>query len=260
MNVDARHPTPLPGAVLREVSYPAGLTQPRHWHDRTSLTLVFDGSLAEEVGRVREEAAALSVVLKPAGTAHANRVGPRGATTYQIELDHGVADDPDAPLGPDDWAWAHGGSPARRFLDVVRAVRAGEPAGGVEGRLLDLLAALREADAPADRAVTPRWLARVVAELEETFTDPRSVRELAADAAMHPVALARAHRRHYGCSITERLRARRVREAAARLRAPGSSIGRVAFQTGFSDQSHLTRVFRTETGLTPGAYRSLLAG
>lgn len=261
MNADVRHPSALPGAVLREVSYPAGCTQPRHHHTRTSLTLVFAGSLEEEVGATHESAGPLSVVFKPAGTEHANRMGPEGARTLQIELDDGVLDAPGEPARPDEWGWTHGGPAAKRFLDLVCDARQGEPDDALEGGLLDLLAALRPAAGSADDAgPVPGWLVRVAEELEDTFTDPRLVRDLARDASVHPVALARAHRRHYGCSITERVRARRVREAAALLRREGCSLSTVAFRTGFSDQSHLTRVFRSETGLTPGVYRSLLAG
>jgi AraC family transcriptional regulator len=78
-------------------------------------------------------------------------------------------------------------------------------------------------------------------------------------ATVHPVALARAHRRHFGCSITDRTRKRRVREAADLLGAPDESLSTVAFATGFSDQAHLTRVFKRETGTTPGRFRALLA-
>jgi len=261
MNADVRHPTRLPGAVLRERSYAAGCTQPRHHHARTSVTLVFGGSLEEDVGAARELAGPLSVVFKPAGTEHSDRVGPSGAVTLQLELDDDVVDGPGEPVRPEDWGWSHGGAASRRFLELVCGARDGEPEVELEERLLDLLGTLRPGSGVGERPdPAPGWLARVAEELDDTFADPRRVRELARDVSVHPVALARAHRRHFGCSITGRLRARRVREAAALLRAGGCSLSSVAFRTGFADQSHFTRVFRTETGLTPGAYRSLLAG
>ncbi len=258
MTADARHPIRLPGAVLREVTYPAALRQPRHHHERTSVTLVFGGSLEEDVGSVHEDATPLSVVFKPAGTEHSTRIGPAGATTFQIELEDGAPRGSSERDPPDAWGWTHGGRDARRFLEIVRASRGGAPDDDLEDGLLELLDAVRFGPEPPIAGPPPAWLARVAEELEDTFASPRRVRELARAACVHPVALARAHRRHFGCSITERLRARRVREAAALLRSRTPSISSVAFRRGFSDQSHLTRVFRSETGLTPGAYRSLL--
>jgi AraC-like DNA-binding protein len=45
-------------------------------------------------------------------------------------------------------------------------------------------------------------------------------------------------------------------EAACReLAVPERSLSDVAALTGFADRSHLSRVFRRFTGLTPGAFR-----
>jgi AraC-like DNA-binding protein len=40
-----------------------------------------------------------------------------------------------------------------------------------------------------------------------------------------------------------------------RLLAEGMPVSQAALETGFSDQSHFTRVFRQYTGATPGQYR-----
>ena len=42
---------------------------------------------------------------------------------------------------------------------------------------------------------------------------------------------------------------------AAQLRTTRVPIAVLAEQAGFTDQSHLGRVFRTSTGTTPAAYR-----
>jgi len=247
---------------MRTIRYRPDWRQERHHHDRTSLTIVFDGSLDEVVGRSRETAGPLSVVYKPAGTEHANRMGPRGAATVQIafEPDYLSADRPDPP---DEWGWAHGGPPARSFLELVRCWAAGgESEEEIERRLIDLLAEVPGTGAghevePGAKG-PPGWLARVVEEVEDTFRSPSLVRDLAAGAGVHPVALARAHRRHFGRSITERIHRRRVSEAAALLASRDRRLSSVAYAAGFADQSHLTRLFKRETGLTPGAYRRML--
>ncbi|MDX1579194.1 MAG: AraC family transcriptional regulator [Gemmatimonadota bacterium] len=245
------------GFQLREIRYPAALRQARHHHERTTATLVFGGSLEETVGSKREEAGPLSVVFKPAGTEHANRMGTDGATTLQLGLNENFFVDPGEVPAESEWAWSRGGAPARRFLALYAGWRSGEESGAVlESRVLDLLAALR--GRPVMRSGAPAWLSCVVEEVEDTFRSPRRVRDMAADASVHPVALARAHRRHFGCSISDRIRRRRV-EAAADLLGRGIPPAEVAYRTGFSDQSHLTRVFGAETGLTPGRYRRLRA-
>ncbi len=84
------------------------------------------------------------------------------------------------------------------------------------------------------------------------------VADLAREAGVHRVHLARAFRDHFGESVT--LFARRVRlEAAQRLIAAGGiSLAQAAARAGFADQSHLTRVMRAALGLTPGRMRATL--
>jgi AraC family transcriptional regulator len=48
----------------------------------------------------------------------------------------------------------------------------------------------------------------------------------------------------------------RVEAAKHALERGGVPLGEVAYVTGFADQSHLTRVFRRVTGLTPARYRA----
>ncbi|MDX1395659.1 MAG: helix-turn-helix transcriptional regulator [Gemmatimonadota bacterium] len=272
MNPEPRHPaasdgaldvsvsTGSPGLSVRRVRYEPHARQGRHHHDRTSLTLVFRGSLDEVVAGSCEHAGPLSVVFKPAGTVHANRVGPVGAATLQIEFDEGFIDG-DASGVPADWGWAHAGPSARRFLELFARWSSGDdPEDALEDRVFDILAGFDGSEDGMGGRRPPGWLVDVVEEVEDTFRRPRSVRELARSAAVHPVALARAHRRHYGCSITERTRARRVREAAGLLSSAEETLSAIAFATGFSDQPHFTRIFRDETGLTPGSYRSLVRG
>jgi AraC family transcriptional regulator len=60
-----------------------------------------------------------------------------------------------------------------------------------------------------------------------------------------------------GCTPHAWIARQRIRHAKALLRA-GTPIAQAAVDCGFSSQSHLTRVFRDQTGLSPGQYRDAL--
>lgn len=47
----------------------------------------------------------------------------------------------------------------------------------------------------------------------------------------------------------------RVRQAERLLEETDASLAEIAYRTGFSDQSHFTRIFKQHTGQTPGQYR-----
>src|SRR5438034_8794997 len=69
-------------------------------------------------------------------------------------------------------------------------------------------------------------------------------------------SLARAFRWHYGCTVGEYIRQRRVEFACHRLTGPDDRLSVIAFDAGFADQSHLTNTFRRLVGMTPGAFRT----
>jgi AraC family transcriptional regulator len=72
---------------------------------------------------------------------------------------------------------------------------------------------------------------------------------------VHPAHLSRAFHRRFGSPVLAYVRRARVRAAADLLRRSSLALADVAAAAGFADQSHLTRVFKQATGVTPGRYR-----
>jgi AraC family transcriptional regulator len=67
-----------------------------------------------------------------------------------------------------------------------------------------------------------------------------------------------AFRRTLGVAPHKWLIEQRVVLSKEKLRDDGLSLSDVAMECGFSDQSHLTRVFRQTVGVSPGAWRRAL--
>lgn len=96
-------------------------------------------------------------------------------------------------------------------------------------------------------------LRRVRDHLEDNFAHPVTLRQLALLAGISPFHLIRQFRARYGLPPYMYLELVRVNRARQMLRA-GEPISRVAYATGFSDQSHLTRRFKRVVGVPPGQY------
>ncbi|HEX2013451.1 MAG TPA: AraC family transcriptional regulator, partial [Roseateles sp.] len=102
----------------------------------------------------------------------------------------------------------------------------------------------------------PAWLRRCMERLLDEGADgPLRLGELAAEAGVHPVSLARAFRRQYGLSPGQLQRRAQLNRAAALLRR-GLSPAAAALDCGFADQSHFTRAFRAEYRCTPAAWQA----
>lgn len=243
---------------VREVTYRPRLLQPRHAHEETTVTLVVAGTLRETVGRAQEIARALSIVVKPGDTEHADHFGEQGTRTVQISLtiEEAVALREWEPAARQ-WRWMHAGPAVPAFLRLHAMVRA-RPHDGVliDRGVIDVLSSLRAiADAP--RRDPPAWLVRVREEMDDVGSGVR-VREIAARAGVHPVYLARRFRRFFGSSVVSYLQRGRVTRAADLIASSSLPLSTVAFEAGFADQSHLNRSFRAGTGFTPGAYAGFI--
>jgi AraC-like DNA-binding protein len=90
---------------------------------------------------------------------------------------------------------------------------------------------------------------------ERNFASRVRLETVSAVAGLTIYQLIRAFRSEFGLSPYAFLEQIRVHRAASMLR-DGRAISQVAFLTGFSDQSHLTRFFKRAIGVSPGRYRT----
>jgi AraC-like DNA-binding protein/ligand-binding sensor protein len=62
--------------------------------------------------------------------------------------------------------------------------------------------------------------------------------------------------RHFRMSFTDYVTSLRVAEARRLLQSTDLTLGQLAQKTGFSDQSYLTKVFKSQLGMTPTEFRT----
>lgn len=142
-----------------------------------------------------------------------------------------------------------------RMLQLAAADDDGELAKEAALELAHRLA-IREIEGQTAASKAREAARRVRSRLEADISQPMKLGELAAAEGLSEYALIRAYSREYSITPLQHLLSLRVEEACALL-ARGMAPGAVAACLGFSDQAHLTRVFKARTALTPGAYASM---
>jgi AraC-like DNA-binding protein len=101
-------------------------------------------------------------------------------------------------------------------------------------------------------------VARAVERIESAPDRQVSLAELAALSGVSRFQLLRGFSRELGITPHAYLTQRRVL-LAQRFLADGKTPAEAAMQAGFSDQSHMTRAFVRQVGVTPGRYRAAVA-
>jgi AraC family transcriptional regulator len=92
---------------------------------------------------------------------------------------------------------------------------------------------------------------RVADYIEAGLSSALNIRELAAVARMSPFHFARKFKEQFGLSPHRYVMARRLELARRLMLACDLSIKQIAGRCGFYDQSHLTRLYRANFGITP---------
>jgi AraC-like DNA-binding protein len=90
--------------------------------------------------------------------------------------------------------------------------------------------------------------------LESRFAETVTLKELSALAGLSSFHFLREFKRVFGLpphGYQQQVRVRRAKQLLVR----GFPISMVAADTGFSDQSHLNRVFKSFTGITTGQFQ-----
>ena len=112
----------------------------------------------------------------------------------------------------------------------------------------------RSARLPAVRS-EPALVRTVKRRLRQDLDARLTLSTLASEFDVTPFVLLRAFVRETGLSPHAFQQQTRVRNAMPMLRQ-GISLSEVGARTGFADQSHFTRVFKQQTGVTPKVYQA----
>lgn len=97
----------------------------------------------------------------------------------------------------------------------------------------------------------PPWLKKLHEIIEDQWDKFVPLQELASELQVHPVTVSKYFRTHYHCTLADYLRKIKVEKALHLILHTNKSATEIAFICGFSDQSHMTRLFRFYVGFTP---------
>lgn len=246
-----------------------GHRYPPHAHDTHCLAVVTGGALAVEAKGQRRVCRRGDVIVIDAGVVHSGAAAGEGR--WKMRVEHVQ------PLALASYCEALGIARRERFEAKSPFIVDAELARNLYGinwcsevdhdrlkrsealacAVLGLYA--RHASSAGDLPIVRREPALVQAVkrrlLEDLHARP-TLDTLANEYQVTPFVLLRAFVRETGLSPHAFMQQERVRVAMNLLRE-GAGIAEVGTRAGFADQSHFTRVFKQQTGVTPKLYQAV---
>jgi AraC family transcriptional regulator len=127
----------------------------------------------------------------------------------------------------------------------------------IEGLVLAILAEIARAETKPSSPVIPAWLRQATEIVESRFLERLSLAAIASEVGVHYVHLSRQFHKYNRCTIGELIRRRRVQYASHLLAHSQTPLAEIALMCGFSDQSHLSFLFKRYMGMSPSKFRSV---
>ena len=105
----------------------------------------------------------------------------------------------------------------------------------------------------------PAWVKEIRELIQDQIDTTVTLKQLSKELDINPAYLSREFSRHFdNLSFGEYIRKQRIEKAIEYLQTSSFSLTKIAYLTGFSDQSHFTRIFKKHTGKNPSVYRKEL--
>lgn len=245
---------------LRVSNYAAATAMARHTHDAPSINVVVGGGFHESIGGDSRDYRPGHVAFCPAGVAHAQEFGPKGARQiiFRPRADWlGYLEDSSLKLGSAPYV----GAELFRFLGarLLGELDSGDAFSSLacEGLMLEIVAAFgRGGTRDEARSKPPLWLARTHDFVRENALENIDLAAVARAAGRHEIHVAREFRRFYGIAVGGFVRKLRTEAAANALLDRKVGISEIALACGFASHAHLCREFKTRYGVTPSQFRA----
>ena len=239
---------------------------PRHSHDQFGAGVITSGGQRSWSGVGTVRASAGDVIMVNPGEMHDGAPLDGAVREWRIiYLDPAVVDcEADEEFGgPAEMVRPVTSDPllAWRLTELFDSLIAGhsDPLEREENLLRSMICLFRRHGMARfmSRGSSPS-VTRAVKRIDSAPEKHVSLAELAALSGVSRFQLLRGFSREVGITPHAYLIQRRVL-LAQRLLADGQPLAQAAIQAGFSDQSHLTRAFVRQVGVTPGCYRAAVA-
>ncbi|MBK7971471.1 MAG: helix-turn-helix transcriptional regulator [Bacteroidetes bacterium] len=232
-----------------------------HFHENAYFTFILDGKLKEGNKKEIYECLPGNLLFHNWQEPHYN-IKPKGyARGFQIELNNLWFDKYDFNIKNLQGSIKITNIDIKLLLyKIFKESKIGDNTSILSIQTLILKAVeemFRNSDIETD--TKPRWVSRIKEILFYEFSDRLTLEYLSDTLGIHPVHLSRDFSKYFHCNLGEYIRKLKIQKSYTLLSNKQLTLTEIAYNCGFSDQSHFSRCFKSEAGISPKSYRKLIA-
>jgi AraC family transcriptional regulator len=253
---DIENTRDIDGIILTTSNYPGNTSLPLHYHKNPYFCFVLNGCYTEHSLKNDLTCKKGDLVFHPGKTEHHNHFGNTAGTCFNIEFSENWTEKiicADLNLmqiessSESDVQWI-----ASKIFNEFNQYDS-LSALMIEGLVTELLVNFSRNKQIKNPA--PFYLRKIALFINEYYYTSPSLSGLAGLVQVSPEHLVREFKKNFHITIGDYIRMVRINKACEMLKTTKKELAEIAFDTGFTDQSHFTRVFKKTTGTTPLLYR-----
>jgi AraC family transcriptional regulator len=253
---DIHNTKDIDGIILTTSHYLVNTSLPLHYHKNPYFCFVLNGNYTEHFLKKNLNCSKGDVVFHPRKTEHHNHFGNVAGSCFNIEFSENWAEK--IICSNLNLTQIESSSEFNVRLIASNIFNEFNQYDSlshlmIEGLVTELLVNFsrgKQINNPV-----PFYLKKIALYINEQYHTSPTLSELANLAQVSPEHLVREFKKAFRVTIGDYIRAVRINKACNMLKTTKKEIAEIAFETGFTDQSHFSRVFKKITGTTPFGYR-----
>lgn len=237
--------------------YASEAALPRHHHENPYLSLLLEGNYIEKGSKGDTIIAGGQSIFRPEDHEHANVFDARPGKCFNLELKNNLSGTLGRKLKPQQTMIFK-----QSFLDLFllhyRFLK-GHAADTLDMLSLEIVSSLFTHDQPSKYGQAA-WIRTITDRINDMPDDQHLVDLLAAEVNIHPVYLLRKFKEKTGLRLSEYITRVRLEKAANYIVAGRENLTGIGYSSGFYDQSHFSRSFKSYFGVSPRGFSKTVKG
>ena len=226
-----------------------------HYHENSYLSILVQGRYLESNKREKIEIEPGNILFRPKGYDHSNAFRADGGRCFNIEFkkDWEYAMDPLRTLPASLQLYRTGSHPSLYKL-LYGFFQDGHDDAGFE-LICDWLIQINGDLSWGDRLP---WIPKVKAILENELDRFHTIQTLSERVFVHPIYLSGAFKKQTGMTVGEYQLQVKLENTVGLLLKTALSIKDIAYRSGFFDNAHFCRSFKSRYRVSPGKFRQMI--
>jgi AraC-like DNA-binding protein len=250
----------IDGISLFQQQYSPLSSSPLHYHQHEHFCFALKGTFHEIAQKDDLLISEGELLIYPKNREHKTVIQKDARTCLFLEFDdHWLDKFRDTKIKFDDFSVINNHHISHLFLRIFKEFRTPGNASNLllEGLVLESIVEISRRELEHKKLI-PYQVKKIRSLLQENFAEKWTLNDFAAQLDFHPVYLNKLFKQYFGKTIHHYLEELRIERVCDKLKHTNDPMTDIAFECGFNDASHLSKVFVKHKGIRPTEYKLML--